>query len=182
MRWRSIRTGAAMQTNLTNIAKRDGPLDTQCWIWLGAKNGKATKRKNGSGYGFLWWEGRMQPVHRLSFAAFVGPIPKGLLCLHRCDTPACINPDHLFLGTQQDNMSDKVRKGRQARQKGEAHGGAVLTAVQAAEVRFLAQQGRLLQREIGALYGVARETVSQIARGKLWPDVSPRAPRPSKGD
>ncbi len=80
------------------------PAGDGCWIWsIGTDS---------CGYGKGWWSNRRQGAHRLSWIAFKGPIPKGKQVLHKCDTPACVNPAHLFLGTHADNMRDMVRKGR----------------------------------------------------------------------
>lgn len=75
-----------------------------CIHWMGAL-GRA-------GYGVLGFEGKTYKANRASWEVFRGPIPAGLHVLHRCDQPTCINPDHLFLGTQADNMADKAQKGR----------------------------------------------------------------------
>lgn len=64
------------------------------------------------GYGQLNFNGAITKAHRLSYAAFVGPITGGLFVCHKCDNPKCCNPAHLFLGTQQDNVADMVAKGR----------------------------------------------------------------------
>lgn len=80
---------------------------TGCWLWDGAADkfgrGKSTKLGNSS---------KPDTAPRVSWERFVGPIPKGMHVLHKCDVPACINPDHLFLGTHADNMNDRVSKGR----------------------------------------------------------------------
>ena len=75
-----------------------------CWLWTGGTNGY--------GYGRLWVRGHFVGTHRVSFSMHVGPIPDGLCVLHTCDVPACIRPDHLFLGTHRDNMHDMVQKKR----------------------------------------------------------------------
>ncbi len=75
-----------------------------CVLWTAAKEPR--------GYGNIRWRGRMWRAHRLSWVAARGPIPDGLLVCHKCDVPSCINPDHLFLGTHQDNSDDKIKKGR----------------------------------------------------------------------
>lgn len=81
-----------------------------CWLWLGALFV--------SGYGWFQRGHRKQPgarANRISWELHRGPIPDGLCVLHRCDNPSCVNPDHLFIGTQLDNIADRDRKGRQAR-------------------------------------------------------------------
>lgn len=79
--------------------------NTSCWLW--------TRSYNHKGYGRLM----NRQAHRLSYAEFKGPIPSGMLVCHKCDTPACINPDHLFIGTGKDNMMDAAAKGRLGLQK-----------------------------------------------------------------
>lgn len=78
-----------------------------CQIW--------TAGADGNGYGQFRFEGKLIGSHRASWIASRGPIPNGLHVLHRCDTPPCINPDHLFLGTPADNVADMIRKGRHRR-------------------------------------------------------------------
>lgn len=77
----------------------------QCWMW---KSGFFK-----SGYGNFWAQSQGQCAHRVSYSIAYGDIPNGMQVLHRCDNPACVNPGHLFLGTHQDNMDDKIAKGRQ---------------------------------------------------------------------
>lgn len=75
-----------------------------CWLWLAAKYP--------SGYGQCYHEGRVQPAHRVSWKLFRGEIPEGMVICHKCDNPACVNPEHLFVGTQQDNLHDMCIKNR----------------------------------------------------------------------
>ena len=76
----------------------------ECWLWKGAVNNQ--------GYGQILFNGKVCLASRVSWVMHIGPVPDGLFVLHHCDTPACINPGHLFLGTQTDNMADMAAKGR----------------------------------------------------------------------
>lgn len=78
--------------------------NTGCWLWLGAMEA--------DGYGRISVDGRMRRVHRVAFAAWVEPLPNGQRVLHRCDQPACINPEHLYAGSAKDNIDDALRRGR----------------------------------------------------------------------
>lgn len=75
-----------------------------CWLWTGAKVP--------DGYGTMSYEGVVRKTHRLSWLFVYGQVPLGMSVLHRCDNPPCVRPDHLFLGTQSDNMRDCASKGR----------------------------------------------------------------------
>lgn len=77
---------------------------TECWVWKGARGGK--------GYGSKMIRGKAYRTHRLAWEWVNGPIPDGMMVLHRCDNPPCCNPNHLFIGTNTDNMRDMVAKGR----------------------------------------------------------------------
>lgn len=82
--------------------------ETGCWIWMAGTNGDSRKFS----YGQMYDGNKTRAAHRLSYELFVGPIPAGLFVCHRCDVPLCVNPAHLFVGTQSDNMLDASRKGR----------------------------------------------------------------------
>lgn len=88
------------------IAKGDG-----CWTWTGATN-----RRNGYGY-FKRRDRRQMNTHRVAWEFAHGPIPDGLCVCHHCDNPRCVRPDHLFLGTQRENMQDMKAKGRGRRRR-----------------------------------------------------------------
>lgn len=86
------------------VQKTDG-----CWLWIGA-------RANAFGHGYFSFRGGGALAHRHSYEIAHGRIPRGLFICHRCDVPACVRPDHLFAGTQGDNIRDAVAKGRLAPQ------------------------------------------------------------------
>jgi hypothetical protein len=135
--------------------------ETDCWLWnnIPAENygyiliGKEGEKKNGQ-----------IGAHRYSWIVHNGSIPDGLLVLHRCDTPACVNPRHLFLGTYLDNARDRAAKGRSARQAGEASPRARFTADQ---VRAILADPRS-HRRIAAAYGASKSAISHIKRRATW--------------
>ena len=133
-----------------------------CWNW--------TAGKDSDGYGQMRVGGRKRLCHRLSYEEHRGVIPAGQCVLHRCDNPACINPEHLFLGTQPQNIADMIAKGRDRKAclKGEAHSQAKLTEADVIEIR--AAQG-LSQTRLGAIYGVSPSQIGQILRRENWTHV-----------
>jgi hypothetical protein len=139
--------------------------ETGCWLWTAATNL--------GGYGLLriTEEGqrRMEVASRTSWQLFVGPIPDDLCVLHHCDTPPCVNPEHLFLGTRADNAADRDAKGRHRHgtRRGEEHSNARITEMIAREILALRGVG-LSQPAVGARYGVSRQLVSAIWRGEAW--------------
>jgi hypothetical protein len=97
--------GADLLKLRQRIEKHSIPIpEIGCWIWLGAIKSY--------GYGSIKYRNKDMRANRVSWLAFKGEIPKGLCVLHHCDNPACVNPDHLFLGTLKDNMQDCIKKGR----------------------------------------------------------------------
>ena len=99
--------------------------ESGCWLW--------TASKDVEGYGQMAHKGKRYRSHRLSFELHKGEIPDGLKVLHKCDNPSCVNPDHLFLGTHQENMDDMLAKGRQ--QKGSRHAHSKITEEVAALIK-----------------------------------------------
>ena len=137
--------------------------NTGCWLW-----GAGCDRY---GYGNFWFEGRTVSAHRFAYELYVGPIPDGLHVCHTCDIPSCVNPDHLWLGTNQENTQDKVDKGRLVISRGEAHGGAKLTTFDVCLIRELVAKKELTQREAARSWGVHPVTISEICRRKKWAHV-----------
>ena len=106
--------------------------------------------------------GKYTATSRAVWEECFGPIPKGLFVLHKCDNPKCVNPEHLFLGTQKDNMEDKTRKGRQAR--GTRHGMAKLGESQVLAIR----KSRGSATAIAVQFGVSATHVGRIRSGRSW--------------
>lgn len=128
-----------------------------CWLW--------TAKCNKKGYGGLFFKGKSWQAHRAAWTVWKGPIPPGMQILHRCDMPCCINPDHLFLGTNEDNVADRVSKGRNAKYKGpfgERHPARILTAEQVIEIKKTTDS----QSTRAAHYGVSRSLIGMIRQGK----------------
>jgi hypothetical protein len=104
-----------------------------------------------------------------------GAIPDGMNVLHRCDNPACVNPDHLFLGTQAENVADMLAKGRNVVRKGSAQANAKLTEESVAEIKHLFSSSDLTNWRISKMYGVAEVTIRKIRNGETWKHVDPTA-------
>lgn len=109
-------------------------------------------------------------VHRLTWINTNGPIPKGMCVLHTCDNPPCVNLDHLFLGTQADNIADMVAKGRQRGAPGSSNGFAKLTEGQVVAIKERLAQGES-GRNIANDYPVQETTISHIKTGRMWSQV-----------
>jgi hypothetical protein len=156
--WQDANARAAIFARFwANVQRTDAKA---CWLWTGHVSDR--------GYGIFWVplgahaHSQRVRANRFAWLASRGDIPCGMEVCYRCDVPACVNPDHLFLGTRRDNHLDAVRKGRK-----QAWGRQKLNAAQVVEIRARVAAGEL-QRVIGADYGVSRNTVSQIASGKTW--------------
>ena len=132
----------------------------RCWEWRHARAE--------FGYGLFWDGRRMARAHREAWTFTFGPIPPDVLVLHHCDNPPCIRPDHLFLGTDADNVADMHRKGRG--NVGERNGKAILAADDVRHVRAWLAAG-FTQQSVAAAYGVGHGTVHMIRAGKNWRTV-----------
>ena len=110
-------------------------------------------------------------AHRYAYQLLVGPIPEGLVVRHLCDNPACVNPAHLKLGTQYENVQDRERSGRTA--VGSRHGRSVLTEELVAEIRTRYVAGGVTARSLSAEYGVAKGAIQCILEYKSWKHVLP---------
>jgi hypothetical protein len=150
--------------------------NTGCWLWIGSLTS--------TGYGQLGLgskiDGTRRPhkAHRVAYELYVGKIPPGMGVLHRCDNPPCVNPQHLFLGTQKDNAQDMGRKGRSALQRhpeiirGESNPRAVLAEADAREIKRLKGEG-LGPKDIALRVGQTYSAVCGVYYGSSWSHILP---------
>ena len=136
--------------------------ENNCWLWTGGT------RLNGKGVAYPRHHNDDQKsigAHRFAYELTHGEIPKGMYVCHKCDTPLCVNPDHLFVGTHHDNMRDMVQKKRSFTGRGESKiGRSKLTNEQAQQIRLM----QFSQSKIAALFGVSQSTISRIKRGESY--------------
>lgn len=125
--------------------------NTGCWLWLRGISG---------GYPSVKIGGKSRRVSRLVYEIFKGPIPDGMCACHRCDVRLCINPDHLFLGTDKENYDDMVAKGRKPKLD---YGWAKLSPIDVADIRRLRKEGHCVTA-IARQYGVSHSYVSLATR------------------
>ena len=140
-----------------NVDVRD---KDECWFW------QASTDTNG--YGRLRANGRLRGAHRLAWELVHGCIPKGMHVCHHCDSPACCNPDHLFLGTPADNAEDRRIKGRGGAARGARNGRAKLTRRDVEQIRELYAMGRYTQGELGGRFNICKEHVQDIIHKRRW--------------
>jgi hypothetical protein len=133
-----------------------------CWLWIGSIHPR--------GYGrFMLPKQKQVKAHRFSYERHNGPVPDGMVVCHRCDTPACVNPDHLFTDTQAGNIRDAQAKGRLS--IGERHRCARLTADKAKAIRVLHKFGHS-QNSLAKALGVTQSSVGNVVHGKTWAYVA----------
>ena len=136
-----------------------GSKKSDCWVWNGLKNK--------GGYGRMRIDNKDWTSHRYSWSIHFGEIPHGLLVCHKCDNRACVNPNHLFLGTHSDNAIDMVSKGRNRDDKGSKHPMAKLNEKQVIDIRSKIDSG-IMQKDLAEFYCISRGVISQIHRRVKW--------------
>lgn len=147
-----------MQDLLERFESKTMPVpESGCWLWLDALN-----RKD---YGWVGAPGGPL-AHRAAWTLFRGPIPKGAHVLHKCDVRCCVNPDHLYLGNNDQNLRDRMRRGRSA--KGEDFPHSRLTEEAVREIRADTKHSL---KELARMYGAGKETVRAAKIGLHWKHV-----------
>lgn len=134
-----------------------------CWLWrafIGA-----------GGYGAVGFRGKTHRAHRVSWALTHGGILPVKDVLHVCDVPACVRPDHLYLGGDRENVRDRKNRGREGNHKGTANGRAILTPEQVIEIRRLHRERILGPKALAANYGVSVPTIWYVLK-RGWKHVA----------
>lgn len=130
-----------------------------CWEWQGGLDI--------GGYGLFFFNGKRIRSHRYSYQLYNGDIPKGMFALHKCNNRKCVNPFHIYQGTCQDNVNDKMKANRQSR--GIKHGMSKLTEIQVKEIRE--NKDNLSQRKLAKIYGITKSTLQSVQKYKTWKAV-----------
>jgi hypothetical protein len=141
------------------VNKTDG-----CWLWTGGSRSK-------KGYGQIGGGGKGAKhilAHRLSYEIHKGQIPEGMVVMHSCDNPSCVNPDHLSVGTQSQNILEAFAKGRKVcrppHKFGESHGASKIKELDAIEILKSTEATKI----IAAKYGVSKSAIERLRNGKSW--------------
>jgi len=132
---------------------------TGCRLWTGAIDSQ--------GYGQTSIKAKRYLAHKAAYECAIGPVPAGMCVLHRCDTPGCINPAHLFLGTRGDNNTDRARKGRNSPRLGEQHHLVKLTEADVLAIRADDRPSAVICKE----YRVSQSCVSRIKTRGTWKHI-----------
>lgn len=133
-----------------------------CWVWQ--------KAKHKQGYGNFSYKRKCLLAHRVSWMLHYGELDKDILVLHKCDNPPCVNPEHLFLGTDRDNVKDSISKGRFTRAKGEGQWFSKLTDENVLEIRKMAFEG-IMQKDIAKKFGMDWRHIGAIIRKQSWKHI-----------
>jgi len=136
----------------------------ECWIWKGSKNKQQ--------YGTFFDGKKTSLAHRLIYSLFINKdISETTQVCHKCDNPSCVNPYHLFLGTQLDNVKDMIQKNRNHRPKGEKNHKAKLTEKEVLSIRAEYIPHVTTNAELGRKYGVTGESIHAIITRKSWKHI-----------
>lgn len=130
-----------------------------CWLWTGCGAG--------NGYGSAYFNGRSEGAHRVSYKIYKGGIPDGLQINHKCDVPRCVNPDHLYAGTHQENMKDVCDRNRRQhvpKRLGEENSNSKVTKEMAHDIQVYYASKSFTQQELANMYSLSQTGISRIIR------------------
>lgn len=164
---KSVRTVEEQKSDFWERVKIGGK--DECWPWTGG----VSELKEGRNYGVVWMAGVKKKTHRVAFEFTKGQIEKGLLVCHTCDNPICCNPNHLFQGTNLDNMRDCLSKGRGRKEHGEDRYNAKLTEDDVRQIRrrFVKRCPKNGLAALGREFGVYDTMIHSIVTRKRWKHV-----------
>jgi hypothetical protein len=140
------------EADRTRFESKINKIPSGCWEWTGSRHKK--------GHGYFSIRNDVIYAHRFSYSLYVGRIPDGMLVCHRCDNGWCVNPDHLFVGTSQDNTDDMMIKGRNVFFSGSKCPTSKLSPDQVSKITSL--YGKKSAREVGRMFGVTHSRISAI--------------------
>lgn len=163
-RWKKIKLTPVSERFWKKVNKR-GP--SECWTFTGPVNAH--------GYGvFSPWSGHVGRMlaHRYAWEHYNGPIPEGTKICHHCDNPPCVNPHHLFNGTQADNMRDCSIKGRVVSARGEDTWCSVLSELEVSQIRRIYAIGDISYKRLARMFGVHKSTIGAIISRRKWKHVA----------
>ncbi len=131
-----------------------------CWNWK--------KYKNSLGYGIINVKGKIHLAHRISWQIFKGEIPESLLICHTCDNPSCINPNHLWMGTNKENQEDMFKKNRSRHVRGDDHSSSKLDSEKVKKIRSLSKPRYYTAKRLAEEFKVSEVTIHNIIYGRTW--------------
>jgi hypothetical protein len=135
----------------------------ECWIWEG--------RKNSKGYGTIGYKKKRILATRTSYYYHYGKFENKLFVCHRCDNPICVNPHHLFLGNQKDNIQDMLAKGRNNPLKGSKQASSKLNEEKVSQIRSLYLNTEITEKELAIKFGVSETAIADVITNKTWKHV-----------